>query len=94
MTRSLMSRTNRRAGPADARQPFRNKETIMFNRLALALLAATIFSAPVMAQDNAKPSDTAKPSEHVHKASNGHAMHMKAKTPAKKPAATTGAAKS
>jgi hypothetical protein len=93
MTRSLMSRTNRRAGPAGARQPFRNKETIMFNRLALALLAATIFSAPVMAQD------TAKPSEHVHKASNGHAMHMKAKTPAKKggtakPAATTGAAKS
>jgi hypothetical protein len=69
----------------------------MFNRLALALLAVALISAPVMAQapaHTAKPSDTAKPSEHVHKASNGHAMHMKAKTPAKKPAATTGAAKS
>ena len=47
MTGSLMSRTNPAAGLADARQPFRNKETIMFNRLALALLAATLISAPV-----------------------------------------------
>jgi hypothetical protein len=100
MTGSLMSQTNPAAGLADARQKFRNKETIMFNRLALALLAATLISAPVMAQ--APAADTAKPAEHVHKASKGHAMHMKAKKPtkeagkakAKKPAATTGAAKS
>jgi hypothetical protein len=56
MTGSLMSRTNPAAGLADARQPFRNKETIMFNRLALALLAATLISAPVMAQAPAAPS--------------------------------------
>jgi hypothetical protein len=108
MTGSLMSRTNPAAGLADARQPFRNKETIMFNRLALALLAATLISAPVMAQAPAAPSsapaaaDTAKPAKHVHKASKGQAAHMKAKKPtkeagkakAKKPAATTAAAKS
>jgi hypothetical protein len=74
MTGSLMSRTNPAAGLADARQPFRNKETIMFNRLALALPAATLIRAPVMAQAPAAPSsapaaaDTAKPAKHVHKA--------------------------
>jgi hypothetical protein len=79
----------------------------MFNRIALALLAATLISAPVMAQAPAAPSsapaaDTAKPAKHVHKASKGHTAHMKAKKPtkeagkakAKKPAATTGVAKS
>jgi hypothetical protein len=77
-----MSRTNPAAGLADARQPFRNKETIMFNRLALALLAATLLSAPVMAQAPAPSgapaaSDTAKPAaKHVHKAE-----HVKAKKP-------------
>jgi hypothetical protein len=52
-----------------------------------------------MAQAPAPAADTAEPAQHIHKASNGHAMHMKAKNPAKKggtakPAATTAAAKS
>jgi hypothetical protein len=87
--------------------PSRNKEITMFNRIALALLAATLISAPVMAQapaatpSSAPAADTAKPAKHVHK-SKGHTAHMKAKKPtkeagkakAKKPAATTAAAKS
>jgi hypothetical protein len=56
----------------------------MFKRFAVSLLAATIFSAPVMAQAPAPSgapaaSDTAKPAaKHVHKAE-----HVKAKKPEK-----------
>jgi hypothetical protein len=56
----------------------------MFKRFAVSLLAATIFSAPVMAQAPAPSgapaaSDTAKPAaKHVHKAE-----HVKAKKPKK-----------
>ena len=85
-----------------ARRPFRNKEIVMFNRFAVALLAATLISGPVLAQqpapgapatapaatDKTKPAAAAKPGSKHAKANKGHEKSAKAKAGA----STTGAA--
>jgi hypothetical protein len=84
------------AGLADvAHQPFRKRRPIMFKLFAVTLLAATIFSGPVLAQAPAPSSapaaadKSAKPAHHeAHKA---HHEPAKAKPAA---ASTTGAATS